>query len=456
MSQEEEDGMLERSCVVIGAGLAGLCAADALAGSRDGAWKVTVLEARNRLGGRVHSFRFHEAPSLVCELGGEWIGTDHERMLGLCKRFGLHVDWHRYDFSFLERGRVADQFNAGDNPFSHKSRKAFDKLKRKAGKWSLSHKKILDRKDWWTILRDSGFEVEELLRRDLMDSTDFGESIRHAGGYSAGAEYFQSNRYDEMDKHVRGGNILVVKALAQSVISNGGQIMTERKAARIRQNGRGVVVTADTGEKFSASFCVCAVPSRTLTRIRFERPLPDSQWDAAKQLQYARIQKTVLLFETRFWANRKRKAGFSCFTDGASDYIFDSTHGQPGTQGILCSYAIGDKADDLAAARTEYLRTLIEENLRLICPATPVESSAIERYAWQRDEFTEGAYALYRPGQWFDLWERLVPPHDRVFFAGEHLADDQGFMEGAADTGVDAALDVVRAFHGRPWKKRRR
>jgi monoamine oxidase len=59
-------------------------------------------------------------------------------------------------------------------------------------------------------------------------------------------------------------------------------------------------------------------------------------------------------------------------------------------------------------------------------------------------------------GQWFDLWERLVPPHERVFFAGEHLAEDQGFMEGAADTGVDAAHDVIRAFHGQPWKKRKR
>ena len=448
--------MVERTCVVIGAGLAGLCAADELATSKDGAWKVTVLEARSRLGGRVHSFQFREASSLVCELGGEWIGTQHERMLGLCKRFGLHTDWHRYDFSFLERGRIAAQFNAGANPFSRKSQRAFNQVKADAAKFNASQKKVLDRKDWWTILRDYGFEVGELLRRDLMDSTDFGESIRHAGGYSAGAEYFQSNRFDEMDKHIRGGNIQLVKALAQSVTRHGGQILPERKVTRVRQRGSGVVVTADTGEEFSASFCICTVPSRTLTKIQFDRPMPDVQWDAAKQLQYARIQKTVLLFETRFWENGKRKTGFSCFTDGASDYIFDSTLAQEGPQGILCSYAIGDKADDLSAARTEYLRTLLEENLRLIFPGTRIESSAIERYPWQRDEYTEGAYALYRPGQWFDLWERLVPPHERVFFAGEHLAEDQGFMEGAADTGVDAAQDVIRAFHGKPWKKRKR
>jgi monoamine oxidase len=448
--------MAERSCIVIGAGLSGLCAADALARHRDGPWKVTVLEARDRLGGRVNSFRFHEAPSLVCELGGEWIGTDHDHMLSLCKRFKLELDWHRYDFSFMERGQVIARYKSGDIPFPTKARKAFNKLKRQSAKWSLAQKKVLDRKDWWTILRDYQFSTGDLLRRDLMDSTDFGESIRHAGGFSAGAEYFTSNRYDEMDKHIRGGNIRLVKALAQSLISHCGPIFTDRKVLRVRQDAKGVVVKTDTGEEFSAAFCICTVPSRTLTKIHFEHPMPDDQWDAAKQLQYARIQKSVLLYETRFWTSPRSKDGFSCFTDGASDYIFDSTLAQHGAQGILCSYAIGDKADDLAAARSENLQKLIDEDLRSIFPGATVLSSAIERYAWQRDEYTEGAYALYRPGQWFDLWERLVPPHGRIFFAGEHLADEQGFMEGAADSGVDSAHDVVRASHGLPWRKRKR
>ncbi len=447
---------MERNCIVIGGGLSGLCAADELVRHRDWAWNVTVLEGRERLGGRVHSHRFQEASSLVCELGGEWIGLDHDHMRRLCKRFKLDLDWHRYDFSFLERGAIAASFKAGASPFSAPANAAFNTLKQQAAKWNIAQKKLLDRKDWWTILRDRGFSHEELLRRDLMDSTDFGESIRHAGGYSAGAEYFASNPYDEMDKHIRGGNILLVKALAKFVIQQGGQILTDRHVIQVRQNGKGVVVKTDTGEEFSAAFCICTVPSRTLTKIHFDHPLPNPQWDAAKQLQYARIQKTVLLFENRFWKQGKGKAGFSCFTEGSSDYIFDATLAQHGTQGILCSYAIGDKADDLASSTTESLRSRIEQDLRLIFPEALVASSAIERYAWQRDEYTEGAYALYRPGQWFDLWEQLVPPHGRIFFAGEHLADDQGFMEGAADTGVDAAKDVVQAFHGQPWRKRKR
>src|SRR4051812_2037849 len=67
------------SCVIIGAGLAGLAAAHAL---RCADWEVTVLEARDRVGGRVFSHSFAEQPDLVCELGGEWVGASHERLQG--------------------------------------------------------------------------------------------------------------------------------------------------------------------------------------------------------------------------------------------------------------------------------------------------------------------------------------------------------------------------------------
>jgi monoamine oxidase len=59
--------------------------------------------------------------------------------------------------------------------------------------------------------------------------------------------------------------------------------------------------------------------------------------------------------------------------------------------------------------------------------------------AWQRDVHTQGAYAFYRPGQWFTLRPILQRPHGKVLFAGEHLADWQGFMEGAVVTGEAAA-----------------
>ncbi len=74
----------------------------------------------------------------------------------------------------------------------------------------------------------------------------------------------------------------------------------------------------------------------------------------------------------------------------------------------------------------------------------------IQSMAWQRDIYTQGAYAFYRPGQWFTLRPILQQPHGKVLFAGEHLAEWQGFMEGAVVTGETAA----QALKGRGIRRR--
>lgn len=417
--------MQKRSCIVIGAGLSGLAAAHAL--TKEG-WRVTLLDARDRIGGRVFTHRFEDhkaARHLYCELGGEWIGRGHKRMKALCKEFGLEpLLKHAFDFSFLQGGHVSKSYPVGEWPFSNKAREAFNTLRDEAKSWSPRTQEILDRKDWWTILRDRGFTGEELLRRDLMDSTDFGESIRQVGGFSAAAEYFTSNKNDEMDFRVKGGNIKVIEGLERAVTRRGGSIHLKNEVKRIHQDHTGVHVVVPGKRTYRAKFCVCTVPARTLTNIDFEPRLPDDQWDAAKQLQYARIMKTVLLFKDRFWL-KTSKTRFSCFTDGASDFIFDSSLYQTPPYGILCSYAIGDKADDLKAildAHPDKLKQVIEKDLKMIFPDVKLDAVAIKAQPWQTDEYTQGAYAFYRPGQWFGIRAILQEPHLHVYFAGEHLA----------------------------------
>jgi monoamine oxidase len=198
-------------------------------------------------------------------------------------------------------------------------------------------------------------------------------------------------------------------------------------------------------QTFKARFCICTVPARVLNSIAFVPKLPHAQRLAARDLQYARIMKTVLLFRNRFWEKRLGKK-FSCFTDGTSDFVFAASLGQPGTQGILCSYAIGDKADDLAARGPVDLRALIAADLAKLFPGEDTAPIAVDKYAWQQDKYTQGAYAFYRPGQWFPIRKVLGQNHGSVYFAGEHIADEQGFMDGAVDSGHDAATQVTAAY----------
>ena len=160
--------MNPKSCIVIGAGLSGLAAAYLLAKHK---WEVTVLEAQPFTNGRVYSFSFKQAPGLVCELGGEWIGKDHHAMIALCEELKLKTIPHRFDFFFFERGRRSRRiYKAGTSPFSPRAKAAYKKLKQQNEHWSPAEQEILDKKDWWTILRDRGYSERDLLHRDLMDS----------------------------------------------------------------------------------------------------------------------------------------------------------------------------------------------------------------------------------------------------------------------------------------------
>lgn len=426
------------SCVIIGAGLSGLAAAYAL---KRAGWRVTVLEARDRIGGRVLSYSFPQSPNLICELGGEWIGASHARVRALCREFNIVLQDHRFAASLMRDGIVKqpDQWR-----FSPQAENAFEKFRRQYKAYQQSDRRRLDRYDWWTWLQNIGFTEDDLLLRDLMDSTDFGESIRHVSAYTAAAEYFESSPANEMDFKITGGNSRLVRELAARIGQD--SIRTNMQVEEVRQRAGRVTVRAK-GQTFNADACICTVPSRVIEEIRFDPPLPAAQLAAAEELQYSRIVKNSVLFSERFWGAED----FSLVSDVTSHYYFHSTQRQSGIEGILCSYAIGEKAEVLAAQNDRRRMDIITRDLIPLNERAPQLARNITSYAWQRDRYTQGAYALYRPGQWFTVRPLLQRPHGKVLFAGEHLADWQGFMEGAVVTGEEAAQALI----GRSRSRRR-
>jgi phytoene dehydrogenase-like protein len=167
-----------RSAVVIGAGFAGLAAAYKL---KNAGWNVTVLEARDRIGGRVFSHKF-TGTDLICELGAEWVGESHERLKALCHDFKIPLQKHQFEDHLLSDGKV---YKPGAWGFSPQAKAAFEKLIAGYDKLTPLAKTKLDRYDWWTYLEKIGFTADDLRLRDLMDSTDFGESIRHVSAFAA-------------------------------------------------------------------------------------------------------------------------------------------------------------------------------------------------------------------------------------------------------------------------------
>jgi len=445
--------MRRKECIVIGAGLAGLAAAYRLTKHH---CRVTLLEAQDRLGGRVKTHRFVEAPGLNCELGGEWIGRNHDLMKGLCRRLGLWpLQPHQYANSFWDGENPAKLIPPGKWCMSPEAEEIWDSFAERFAKYGKKQWAEMDKIDWWTQLKILGFNREDLLRRDLMDSTDFGETIRMNSAYSAATEYLSNKQQavdntDEMDFKVPGGNSRLIDVLGDEIGRE--NIKLEHIVVGIRHAHRRVEVQVGASDcSLTADFCICAIPAHCLLDIDWGEQPPEEKLEAAKELQYARITKTAVLCSERFWP-KPRMGGFSVCTNLASDFCFDSTYLQQGSaKRILCSYAIGEKADDIAASPLEKLKYWIIEDvanaygLNWNSEKSIRTALAIEQQAWQADRFTRGAYAFYRPGQWFTVMPALKARFGRVFFAGEHIADWQGFMEGAVQTGYDAADAVLKA-----------
>lgn len=422
----------KKSCVIIGAGFSGLAAAHKL---KNAGWNVTVLEARNRIGGRVFSTRLPQNQNLVFELGAEWVGEGHERLKALCRGFSIPLQKHQFDDYLLRDGRV---FRPGAWGFSASAKTAFEKAKANYKKLTTLQERNLDKIDWWTYLEKIGFSEDDLRLRDLMDSTDFGESIRHVSAFGALAEYAESSPHNEMDYKMTGGNSRLTEEFSKRIGAE--NIKTNTLVVEINQAKNGIVMVKTATDSYKSDAVICTAPTNSLLKIKFDPPLPSVQREAAEELIYARICKNSVLYENRFWKDEN----FSMVSDATSHYYFHSTQNQAGEQGILTSYAIGEKADVLASQSDQRRMKIITNDLVDFNAAAPNLARGIASYAWQRDQYTDGAYALYRPSQWFGIRPILQRPHGKVLFAGEHLADWQGFMEGAIETGEAAAQSLIK------------
>ena len=420
------------SVIIIGAGLSGLAAAYSL---RKKNIDFIILEARKRIGGRVFSYTIDPLNDLNIELGAEWVGASHQRILTLCEENRLKLENNQFDTHLIYRGKY---YKNNEWSYSEAWDKKFKQLLKDYSQLNEVDKKELDAMDWWRYLVDNGCEGRDLDLRELLDSTDFGESIRHVSAFAAMSEYAESSEKNEMDFKIRGGNSLLPESMADKIGREKIKLNhTVQKIGQGSANGK-VQVSCTNGQVFEADKIICTLPTFATKKILWEPGLPSDKLHALNELQYARINKNPLLFSRRFW----KEENFDMITDTSAHYFYHATKNQSSEKGVLISYTVGDKADVVSRQSGGWREDTVQLSLQ---PAFGNIRPMLEKqvnYYWGEDEYSRGSYALYGPGQWFRLMPIFKAPFLNTFFAGEHLADWQGFMEGAINTG-EAAADLV-------------
>ena len=425
---------------VVGAGVAGLVAARALAARRA---IVVVFEARDRLGGRVLTVR-QEGPSPVhAEAGGEFIDGDHTRVRALARELGLRLT------RVLRSGFGTAVRYGGNVEVLVSQATGWRRLKRAFARELKQYESHGSR---W-----EGTVAAELARRSVLDlltanragvrEVAFAQALQGffaAGPSSLSALVLLDQMLDGDPGSVRlyriaGGSDALVRALADEV----GRVARRHVLRRVVQTGRGVTLTLESARgglvEHEADYVVIAAPPPLVSTIVFTPPLPAAMRRALDALPLGAGTKSTLRFGSRWWHRSGRPDAFG--TNMPVGAIWASAGDRRGPH-ALTLFAAGDASAQFGALLDREGVDGVVGHLTWL--GTPRDrATLVSTTRWEHDEWARGTYAVFTPG--FDPLDRawLARAHGRVLFAGEHTSGSaQGYIEGAVESGQRAATEI--------------
>ena len=443
--------MQGKRVVVAGAGLAGLAAADELA--RAGA-AVTIVEARDRIGGRVWTVRDGFAGGQHGELGGEFVDDGHERMRTLAARFSLPL------VRVLPRG-FTHRYHAEDGEIRVSRSGPWQVLEEVLAPLIRQYKAARGRDDAAAIREMSTYSLHDwLLRQDapadvhaLADTTRgfFLADIQDLSVLPLVAQLADSGAPSRTPVYrIAGGNDRLVNAVMSQTPA---RLLLSHSVRGITQAVDRIVVRVSDAQglrqDIEGDAAVIALPATAVSRLDFAPPLPDEQRRAIGRLRYGAATKVVVQCAGPGLAGRRAQAfatdrRLGAFWDASEGQLEDveAPRGTPGRLSMINFLGGGSISNELRARVARGPDRLLSELCWLGLAGTPVIAS--HTAVWEDDPFAGGGYAFLDPG--FDpAWKPLLSrPFGRVVFAGEHTSDQrQGYMEGAVESGQRAAAELM-------------
>jgi monoamine oxidase len=449
--------MHDADCLVLGAGVAGLTAAHAL---RKQGMDVRVLEARDRVGGRTYS---GELEGAEIDYGGEWIGHGQPRIYELVTELGLHTfpTWDKGRKVLEVGGRRSTyrglipwmapwklvQMQAAiwwldalarrldpATPWAHASAAAWDALslddKRKAVMWSEDARATMDA----AMRTIFGAESSEI-------------SLFHALAYirSAGSlENLIATEGGFQHDRIRGGAQAISKALAAQVGDE--RVHLGRAATSVEQDDAGVTVRDARGESWRARRLIVTVPVGLCARIDFGASLPAARRELVARAPMGAAVKCFARYERAFWRERGL-SGEAASGDGPISVTFDQC-AEDGSTPCLLAFVGGAAARTWRERDPEARKQVILEKLALYFGDEARSPIAYAEHDWCTEAWSGGGpVTIFGSGALSAYGPALREPVGRVHWAGTETARRcHGFIEGAAESGLRAADEVVAAL----------
>jgi monoamine oxidase len=454
---------------IVGAGLAGLACAYEL--KRKGII-ATLFDANDRVGGRCWSLR-NFFPGQVAERGGEFIDTPHRTLLGYVNEFKLAVEdvdkqpgevFYYFNGKHYSESLVVDQYRALVPALRSDLRKLSNEPT------ALNHTiedELLDRTSLAEYLHSRGaapliravieqaYKAEYGLEIDEQSCLNFLLFI-HADRRSKFTPFgvFSDERY-----HVVEGNDRIAEGLSERLP---GQIQLGMRLVQARKTAAGkIILSLAQGasirqEIFDA--VVLALPLTTLREVDLDASLglPNVKIDAINSLGYGTNAKMMVGFDGRPWMGLGSNG--EAYSDLANHQLTWETNPlmADGNRGVLTDYSSGERGTALSPNNPQVEARLFLGDLNTVFPGALAAATRdakglfrVHLEHWPSNPLTQGSYTCYRPGQFTSIAGTEGTSVGNLYFAGEHansFYEWQGFMEGAALSGVQAAKEILKDF----------
>jgi monoamine oxidase len=460
-----------RSIAIVGGGVAGLTAAYRLQAH---GVKPTVFEASNRWGGRMFTqYDFYKG--MFCELGGEFVDTNHEDLQKLAGELGVELqklasegdgdDLYYFKNVFHTPKDMIDpeKKTGAFAPIANQIAKDADKLTDKNEDWTPYARKLdrMSLKDYleqfrgktddWAIdllnvayIIEYGLETEEQSSLNLVDfiTTDMSKPFQIMG------------ESDEVFR-IKGGSSALIKALL-AALENKTVMQQGHALTALDAKGGQIVASFDApGGASSQSFdaVILALPFTKLRQVKGLEGLRlgSDKLKCIRELGMGTNAKILQGTTSRVW--RTPESGLPApsngtfYSDLAFQNLWDSSRAQPGDAGIITDY-LGGKAglNDAKSALDAFRADLPKMSPKM---AESVDPAAVITWFWSVYPFTLGSYASAKTGQYTTLLEVAAEPAlgGQLQFAGEHTSSDfLGYMNGGVQSGNRAVAALVKTM----------